>query len=329
MAFNDETIREQNARPCRAFRPEKEYEIVQSFDGRSKIPVIPTSRQVAWFNLYCQEHHLTGCINEAAKWVPFCYENGHPYMLVVEAEVIINGQVVGRAVAANTLVMGQKEGSDLSDNTVFQSTATKAKSRALANAGFSLNYALPVDDGVIPVHDDDNDLPFITGDETPAEPSAPSAPVAQAEPAPQPKPAAPAAPVMEPPAEPVAAANVTAPVAETPMTKPPAKRGRKPKAKPVEEQQTSEEQQPAEPTMSVEEAKQVLCRVPSGVKLEGDETMGAVLARAPSAIKFWAEGNFAKAAEYPEEVRAAKVLYPLALEALNAKAAEKNKLNAT
>lgn len=286
-------------RPC-SYQPKLEPH--QDNQGRVGF-ALKAFEAVMWANTYCMENGIRLSIDEAAE-VKVVELSQKPYILTVTAKVLFDGEVVGTGIACGIFACEPSGG--LTDLTLYQSTATKAKRRALENAGFGTAYR-----GDLSEEEDDGfDDPFLDPDESdgqvPGTCLKDAAAVQTETPAEKPKKRRskknavaeeePAAPVPQPQPE---APVEYEPYAETPV--PPV----------AKELDTAPTEAPAGGTgMTIEQAKAVICNV----GMFNGKTMEQVCLESPSAVIFWAGEPFSKsksnAERHRDVIAAAKVLAP-------------------
>lgn len=118
------------------FNPIRSARLVKGFDGSDTI-ILSTSAMLAWFNVYCATHGISPRICE----IQIPAENNRPFMEKVQVDIYFDNALVATGIASG-LYESTRNSLSRDDATRLQSTATKAKRRALEMAGFSL-----LDDG--------------------------------------------------------------------------------------------------------------------------------------------------------------------------------------
>lgn len=98
-------------------------------EDRKPVSYLETKYRQLWFNQFCKEERRKGVIDDSDITV---YENLG--IIIVKAKVFIDGELVGASCAGGNIIPR-----DMAHNrSVVQRTATSAKGRALANAGFGI-----------------------------------------------------------------------------------------------------------------------------------------------------------------------------------------------
>lgn len=264
------------------FNPIRNATIMKTFDGRECI-MLSTAAMMAWYNAYCAAHDITPRICEMTE------ESNKPFIEKVRVDVYFNGTVIATGVASG---LYETVGRDLcrDDATRVQSTATKAKRRALEMAGFAL-----LDDGL---GLNPEDLPQYPPDEM-------GSPAPALTTAPAPETSVPKA--DDAPAQPVATGEDTTPK----PNEPPKKRGRKPKSSDAA-QKPGAADMPTVEDMTLEEALAWPCEFPSMKGLTMKEVWEKTNAQT---FEFWTSDAFQMKDKYPQSVQAAKVIFAAFTEA--------------
>ena len=143
---NSEQV-EKSARSIRACSYNASANMIEvSYEDKKEL-YLEVKYRVLWFLTYCQEHGLTGLIDDSdVRYLP------DAQMLVATTVIYIDGAVVGKSTAGIPYAAGDQI-------RAVQMAATAAKGRALANAGFgTVSYSS--EDGDIPC---DAGIPFVGG----------------------------------------------------------------------------------------------------------------------------------------------------------------------
>lgn len=102
--------------------------ITVKYDDSDKLALyLQVPHRIIWFQQYCVENGICGVIDDGD--VTFIPELS---LVKAVATVLMDGVVVGRSAAGCVVNVGDRE----SINNAVQTAATRAKGRALANAGF-------------------------------------------------------------------------------------------------------------------------------------------------------------------------------------------------
>ena len=288
------------SRACQ-FDPTAALKLVVYEESGEAALYLPVNERVDWANKYSEEKNIRLLIDECAN-ITYQPETG---MYIVTAKVYLDGECVGTGVACVMCNLNDPS----ANRDIIQKAATKAKGRALANAGFGTFCAqmdggdsMPVDGGYIisgstlkvntsnPMDatltppppgqniEDDSDLPFSS--EPPMSEPAPAA-------APAPE------PVQQTAAsEPAPAASVTEPAPEAPSAPAKKTRGRQKAA-------------PAKLPETLEEAQGTVVDMPG---MFCGKTLGEVYAMRKSSVEFWAGNLFKNADKYPALVAASRII---------------------
>lgn len=98
-----------------------------TYDNDKHSAYLQVPHRLIWFATYCAEKGFTGFVDDGdVKYIP------ELALMQATASVFINGTMVGRSSAGCAITAGDYE----SINNAIQTAATRAKGRALANAGF-------------------------------------------------------------------------------------------------------------------------------------------------------------------------------------------------
>lgn len=129
-----------NARKC-SYDPMQDL-IDVTYDNDKHSAYLQVPHRLIWFATYCAEKGFTGFVDDGdVKYIP------ELALMQATASVFINGTMVGRSSAGCAITAGDYE----SINNAIQTAATRAKGRALANAGFgtppTMEGGNPAEDG--------------------------------------------------------------------------------------------------------------------------------------------------------------------------------------
>lgn len=129
-----------NARKC-SYDPMQDL-IDVTYDNDKHSAYLQVPHRLIWFATYCAEKGFTGFVDDGdVKYIP------ELALIQATASVFINGTMVGRSSAGCAITAGDYE----SINNAIQTAATRAKGRALANAGFgtppTMEGGNPAEDG--------------------------------------------------------------------------------------------------------------------------------------------------------------------------------------
>lgn len=131
------------------FDPEKWLETLYDDEGQAVVDrdtgleqlTLPTDARVEWFNTYCEENGIWGWIDDSE--VRFEANTGSreiSSICIATASVYMDDKLVGKS-SSSTPFYGHGN----YDKSIASITETKAKGRALANAGFMLSKKLKPD----------------------------------------------------------------------------------------------------------------------------------------------------------------------------------------
>ena len=119
-------------RQC-SFDPAKHMSSYQYKEGSPFELYLDVKYRVLWFNIYCAENELVGVIDDSdAVFDPIAK------MVIAKASIFINDKLVAKSMSSKPYDPNKPfDPNDPATSTVaFQTAATQAKGRALANAGF-------------------------------------------------------------------------------------------------------------------------------------------------------------------------------------------------